>query len=373
MPGSGEAMRGEIDMKYLSTTAAALVSTFAVSATLACGAVHAQEALRSPWDASPERPTPGGYSCPKPGALPRDIEASSFYSDSKHSVIDQKKYDAYNTARKQYEDVTREVARAADKYQQNGNREAAECVLNLLDDQARNSAMTGSMSSNQAYYVQNWTLGALAIDWLKVRSADPGTPEQRQAAIDWMKQVAGQTRAYFTERHAKGTNDGTNNHYYWAGLAVMAAAVSGNDRASYDWAKGTFEEAASRVAPDGTLPLEMARGQRALHYHIFAITPMVMLAEFGEANGDDLYAAHGHAVEKLATRIVAGLLNNSYFTEKAGVQQDTPGKEGLKSGDVAWMVPYLKRFPDANANKLLQSVEVAPYNYLGGYPPGWKK
>ena len=62
-----------------------------------------------------------------------------------------------------------------------------------------------------------------------------------------MKLVAGETRAYFSERHTKGTNDGTNNHYYWAGMAVMAAAVSSNDRELYNWAKGTFEEAASRV------------------------------------------------------------------------------------------------------------------------------
>lgn len=357
-------------MKYFGVGAAALLCTFAASPW---GAAHAQDVLRSPWDVSRTRPMPGDYSCPRLAPLGKDIEASSFYSDSKHSVIDQKKYDAYNAAKKQYADVMREVARAADKYQQSGDRGAAECVLNLLDAEAANSAMTGSMSSNQAYYVQNWTLGALVIDWLKVRQAVPGTPEQRKAAIDWMTLVAGQTRTYFTERHAKGTNDGTNNHYYWAGMAVMAAAVSGDNRELYDWAKGTFEEAASRVTSDGTLPLEMGRGQRALHYHIFAITPMVMLAEFGEANGDDLYAAHGHAVQRLATRIVTGLLNNSYFTEKAGVQQDTPGKDGLKSGDVAWMVPYLKRFPDPNANKLLQSVNVEPYDYLGGYPPGLKK
>lgn len=360
-------------MKYSGAGAVPLLCALGVCAAMPAGVARAQAPLRSPWDVSAVRAKPGSYPCPQVAALPRDIEASSFYSDSKHSVIDEKKYAAYNTARKQFEDVMHDVARAADRYQESGDRGAAECVLKLLDTQAANAAMTGSMSSNQAYYVQNWTLGALGVDWLKVRNANPGTPEQRGAAVDWMKLVGTQTRTYFTARHAKGTNDGTNNHYYWAGFAVMAAAVSSDDRDLYRWAEGTFEEAASRVAADGTLPLETGRGQRALHYHIFAITPMVMLAEFGEANGDDLYAAHGRAVQKLAARIVAGLIDNSYFTEKAGVQQDTPEKEGLKSGDVAWMVPYLRRFPDANANKLLQATKVEPYDYLGGYPPGWKK
>jgi poly(beta-D-mannuronate) lyase len=100
---------------------------------------------------------------------------------------------------------------------------------------------------------------------------------------------------------------------------------------------------------------------------------MVMLAEFGEANGDDLYAENHHAVQRLADRTIAGLLDNSYFTQKAGVPQDTPEKNGLKSTDVAWLVPYLNRFPNPTASRLLHSVKIEPYDYLGGYPLGWQK
>jgi len=265
----------------------------------------------------------------------------------------------------------KEAERAADTYQQTGNRAAAACVLQILDNDAAASSMTGSMSTNQAHYVQNWTLGALAVSWLKVRAAEPGTLEQRQAAIDWMKLVAGQTRDYFTMRHAKGTNDGTNNHYYWAGFAVMGAAVSSNDHALYDWALGTFDDAVSRVAPDGTLPLEMGRGRRALHYHLFALGPIVMLAEFGEANGENLYDARDHAVQRLANRTISGLTNNSYFAQRSGVPQDTPAPNGLDSNDIVWMVPYLRRFPNADGTKMLRSTRLTPFTYLGGYPPGW--
>ncbi len=348
-------------------------TTLPASAKAETASAKAETMLRSPWDLQPVQAKPGSYTCPKFDPLPKDIEAASFYSDAKHSIIDPQRYAAYNAAKKRFEETMRDAAQAADRYQESGDRGAAECVLQILDAESAASAMTGAMSTNQAYYVQNWTLGALAVAWLKVRDAGPGTPEQRKTAIAWMKRVAGQTRDYFTARHAKGTNDGTNNHYYWAGFAVMAAAVSSNDHALYDWAKGAFEEAASRVQPDGTLPLEMARGQRALHYHLFALAPIVMLAEFGEANGDDLYASHRHAVQRLAARAIAGLLDNTYFTQKAGVSQDTPEKGGLKSTDLAWLVPYLKRFPNEAASKMLQSVDMEPYNYLGGYPPGWQR
>ena len=51
---------------------------------------------------------------------------------------------------------------AADEFQQSGSREAAACVVHLLGVVAHEDAMTGAMSTNQAYYVQGWTLGGVA-------------------------------------------------------------------------------------------------------------------------------------------------------------------------------------------------------------------
>ena len=69
-------------------------------------------------------------------------------------------------------------------------RQAAACVAQILMQQAQADAMTGSMSSNQAYYVQNWAIGALAIAWLKVRPAGPAAlgitdpPGRRPRIVD---------------------------------------------------------------------------------------------------------------------------------------------------------------------------------------------
>jgi poly(beta-D-mannuronate) lyase len=332
-------------------------------------AAHAAAPLRSPWDLQPVAVTDASYSCPALTVLPKDIVASDFYSDAKHSVIDPKRQAAYQETQKPFHELTNEIEKAADRFQANGSRAAAACVLQLLDAEAAGDAMTGSMSSNQAYYVQNWTLGGVAVSWLKVRSAEPGTPEQRKAAIAWLTSVAMQTRTYFAARNQKGTSDGTNNHYYWAGFAVMASGISANDRILYDFGVLTYMEAMKRVTPDGTLPLEMDRGQRALHYHLFAIAPLVMIAEFGAANGQDLYAANNAAMHRLISRTVAGLIDNSFFTQKAGVPQDTPAKSGIKSDEVIALVPYARRFPDPNLNKLIGSTDLHPYGYLGGMPP----
>ena len=326
--------------------------------------------LRSPWDLKPVRVKDATYSCPTIKPLPVDIDASSFYTDDQHSKIDPKLLEKYNAAQEQFRGVTADAIAAAEKFRSTGNRGAAECVLQILDAEAGADAMTGKMSSNQANYVQNWTLGALAVTWLKVRDAQPGTPEDRARAVAWMVKVAHEVDDYFTARHKKGTKDGTNNHYYWAGFAVMSVGIAADDRALFDWGIGTYNEAMSRVAPDGTLPLEMDRGQRALHYHAFALSPLTTMAEMGFANGLDLYNANNGALKRLVNATASGMVNNSLFTVKAKTTQDTPEKSGLKSEDVIWLIPYLSHYPDANLRRLLQSVKLKPYGYLGGYPPG---
>jgi poly(beta-D-mannuronate) lyase len=329
--------------------------------------------LRSPWDVKTVQVREESYSCPALKALPKDIEASDYYSDAKHSVIDPKRKAAYDAVEAQFDDAIKSAAKAGDEFQASGNKEAAECALKILDMEAEAQAMTGTMSTNQANYVQGWSLGAFAVSWLKVRDADAGTVGERKAATDWLEKVARQVKDYFSARHDKGTNDGTNNHYYWAGFSVMCAGIAADDRGLYDWGVGTYDEAISRITADGTLPLEMARGQRALHYHLFALAPIVMMAEYGEANGQDLYSQRKGAVHLLVRRTIAGMLDNSYFAKQAGTAQDTPDKKETKSTDVIWLVPYLRRFPNETMNKVLQSATLRPYNYLGGLPPGWEK
>ena len=329
----------------------------------------AQNALRSPWDGRPAVVKNGEYECPPMPAMPRDINAYSFYSDDKHSEIDPKLYAAYNEEQTQFRSVTAAIEDAADTFQRTGSRGAAACVVQILARQADANAMLGKMASNQSYYVQNWTIGALAVAWLKVRQSDIASPTQQTKMLDWMANVAHSTMTYFDERHAKKTKDGQNNHYYWAGFAVMTVGIATNDRKLFDWGVSTYNDAMQRVQPDGTLPLEMDRGQRALHYHLFALEPLVTMAEFGAANNIDLYGADNGALHLLVRRSMSGLIDNSYFASKVGVPQDTPEKGKIKPDDVLWLTPYLRRFPNADIAKLLHAVREKPIGYLGGLPP----
>jgi len=336
-------------------------------AVLWSNCASAQDALRSPWDVHPVKVTGARYDCGKDIDLTHDITLADYYSDAKHSIIDPARHAAYEAAAAPFQALLKSTEAAADEFQQSGSREAAACVVHLLAVVAREDAMTGAMSTNQAYYVQGWTLGGVAIAMLKARPAAAGSDADRALIAAWMKRVASSTHDYFQGRWEQKT-DAQNNHLYWAGLAVLAAGVVANDRADYDWGILTYRKGVDSIAPDGTLPLEMARGQRALHYHLFALAPLVVLAEFGEANGEPMYAYRGGALKLLVDRSVAGMLDPTFFVAKAGVAQEGDYRHPA-GGDISWAVPYTRRFPNPAISRVLQQAKSLKDAYLGGLPP----
>jgi poly(beta-D-mannuronate) lyase len=301
--------------------------------------------------------------------LPRDIVASSFYSDPKHSIIDPQRYAAWEEAQRPYRRAMVDAAAAADAYRSSGNLAAARCTLRILATAAADEAMTGSMSSNQAEYLRGWTVGALAIAFLKVRAADAATPEQDSAIRSWMGKAAAAARGYFQQRRQRGSEDGQNNHLCWAGLTAMSAGIATGDVELFAWGRSAYQDGVRRIQADGTLPLEMARGRRALHYHLFAIAPLVVMAELAAANGLDLYRAEDGALHRLVRRIVDGLRDDRFFVERAGADQDTSAREVVESDHLAWAVPYLRRFPTPELRSLLDQARLRPVLFLGGLPP----
>lgn len=136
----------------------------------------------------------------------------------------------------------------------------------------------------------------------------------------------------------------------------------------FDWAVAGYRNGAEQITPEGTLPLEMHRGQRALHYHLYAIAPLVYLAEFGADNGMDLFAEDNSAIRRLVDRSIAGLLGSGFFDRQAGIHQDTP-KGSPTAEEISWAKIYVHHFTDARISSLLSQASSLSYMYLGGLPP----
>jgi poly(beta-D-mannuronate) lyase len=325
--------------------------------------------LRSPWDGKHIAATEAVYSCPTIAHIAPDLVTYGFYrlDDPTHSIIDPVRQAAYRKSSDGVKNVGLAIVKAADDYRTTGSRGAAQCAMTQILTLAQEHALAGKMSSNQAYYVQGWVVGAIAIAYLKIREADLATAQQTETIAQWLQSVGDQTKDYYDAHKKTGNGDSGNNHLYWAGVELAAIGVASNNRKDFDWAMAAYDNGVEQIQPDGSLPLEMARGGRALHYHLYALAPLVLIAEFGEANHLDLYAHANGAIHRLVNFSIAGIKDPTSFTKATGVQQEIPK---MVSGDqIGWAPPYGKRFPDPALERLIKAAPSLSVYYLGGLPP----
>ncbi len=325
-------------------------------------------ALKSPWDLHSVTSTDAPYTCPEVPTLPHDFATNSYYIDSHHSIVDPALKKRYDNSVAGIDDFSREVVKAADAFQTTDSRAAAQCVASLLAGAAQQKAMAGKMESSQASYVQGWNLGAWAVAYLKVRNSGAISPDQQKQITKWMKKLAEENEDYYDAKRSKGKgSDAYNNHLYWAGFAIGAAAIANDDHNLFRWSVEAYRQGIHDIREDGTLPLEMQRGQRALHYHLYALAPLMMIAEFGEANGFDLYAERDYAIKRLVARCIAGLDDPEFFQKATGVPQETNSE--IEAWQISWAQAYTRRFPDAKISAMLSKVQRLNYTVLGGLPP----
>ena len=325
--------------------------------------------LQSPWDGKHVALTRAAYSCPAVAHIAPDLVTDGFYrlDDPTHSIIDPVRQEAYRKSSDGVKGVGISIVKEADDYRTSGSRKAAQCAMTQILTLAQEHALAGKMSSNQAYYVQGWVVGAVAIAYLKIRELNIATPQQAETITEWFQSVGQQTMGYYDGHKKVGHGDSQNNHLYWAGLELAAIGVAANNRDDFNWAIATYDIGTGKIQPDGTLPLEMARGSRALHYHLYALAPLVLLAEFGEANGIDLYAHANGSLHRLVNVSVAGLQDPTPFAKVAGVQQEVPRK--INADQIGWAPPYLRRFPNPALERMVQASPNLSVYYLGGLPP----
>lgn len=325
-------------------------------------------ALRSPWDSYPVTPNGSFFSCPTAPPLPHDFQTNSYLMDSQHSIPDPALQEKHKESVVGIEDFSRTVVKAADAFRTKGSRPAAECVASLLEGAAGQQALAGRMKGHQAVYVQGSNLGAWAIAFLKVRESGAVSEEQSNKITAWLKRLAQENRAYYDARRQHGgSNDAYSHHLYWAGFAVAAAAIANDDRELFQWAMDAYRQGVSDIGQDGTLPMEMARGQLALRSHVRSLAALVMLAEFGEGNGVDLYAEHNFAIRRLVALCVSGLEDASFFQQQSGGMQ-VPEPE-IQPWEISWAEPYTHRFPSPEISGLLAKAPRLNYTMLGGLPP----
>lgn len=340
-----------------------IVTVLAICALHAFSASASQ--LRSPWDAQHVTLTVAAYECPAIVHLSPNLTLEGYYTDRQSSIVDPKRWKAYSEASGPYRKFAKDIVDAADDYRRTGSRAAANCALTLMTAAARDGVFAGTMSSRQAYYVQGWLTGAIAIAYLKVRDSGLATNRDKNLLFPWFERVVAQTERFYGESGAK------NNHLYWAGVEIAAAGIAADDKKLFNWGVAAYRTGIEQIDPDGTMPLEMRRGRRALHYHFYALAPLVYLAAFGKANGLDLYSENHNSLSRLVRFCIASEKDDSLIARVAGTPQEK--RNGSPSADlVSWAVIWEAQFHDRKVAAYLAAAVSLTSLYLGGLPPGYQ-
>ncbi len=290
--------------------------------------------------------------CPSPPPPVKDLDLPRFYGDDDGSKIDPELARRHKAAVAPLTAFLRQVVADTDKAARRGDAKAARCALDWIAAWAKGEAWLGHMGTKQAEYQRKWDLAGVALAYLKLKRH--ASPAHRSLIEPWLIRFADTVRAF---QLAPGRK--RNNHLYWLGLSLSATAIATESPRHWQAAHAIMTEALGNVQADGTLRLELERGQRALHYHAFALTPLVVMAELAALRGENWYGAAGGPLDRLLGRTLAGIDDPSSFAALAGVGQEDPAGRGY-----GWLALYRGRFPERLPGRLPEVPDA--HRWLGG-------
>jgi poly(beta-D-mannuronate) lyase len=249
------------------------------------------------------------------------------------------------------------VTFGAGRYVATGDSAEAVCVANLLGQWAAAKALLDYtfQESSQAWYQVEWTLSSISLAWSVVRT-DPAISAAQRAQIEqWMHAV---TEYMFSQDPHAG--DRENNHAYWRALCATSVGILTSDDKMYRRGLAQYARAIGQMNPDGSLPLEMARHENALHYQSFALAPLVMIAELAARQGVDLYSVrvNGHTIDDAVDFLVRASSDATLVKKYAAEPQTFSLYSGEKPP--AWLEFWAARHPGKPWTELLTTPLIDP-------------
>ena len=264
------------------------------------------------------------------------------YASGNHGPVNP----AYETTVKLYRDFENTAASLGNLYVATGEAGMRVCLLTHLGRWADANALTGYTVStapgvsNQPWYQAEWSASAAALALSQVVREPSLEPAAVDRVIAWLHRVSLKQTSY-----PGGENTCCNNHAYWRGLHATMVGVLANDQELFRWGLGRYALAIDQIAEDGSLPLEVARHEQALHYQNYALLPLMVIAEIAAQQGIDLY---GYKANDRDLHAAVGYLSVPCLlpaTASASMARQTRS-EGVcaGAGDQAWAEIYRARF-----------------------------
>lgn len=248
-----------------------------------------------------------------------------FYTDRSGSKINHAVRDRNRAQTRPLKAMLNAVAKDADRAVLWQDSRAASCGLARLKSWAAAKALTGPMGSKQGEHHRKWALTGFALAYLKLaRFADDAA---HRKISGWLQDMADDASNVFNNRGIK-----RNNHWIWLGLGLATVGLATGSDAHWQAGLAIRNKALAGIRSDGALPLELARGRLALHYHVFATTPIVILDWLASAHGAPASPQAQTARNRLIALTLTGLTKPERFAELTGQAQDLKQRHKWPAG-----------------------------------------
>lgn len=288
--------------------------------------------------------------------------------DATRSEIDADADAAANEALRPVDDFLRDLTeRANGVFAEGADRAAiADCVTAQVAAWAGAGALTDLASETANLTVGSRLAGfALVLTQVLPHATDTADADAAKAWLAGL--VHGQMR-FWEEEAPNGA--GRGNLRAWAALGAAATAGLVDDPLMRAWAAWSVGHVLCGADPDGSLPQEMSRGNRALHYQLHAIAPLVVATLILDRQGIALGASCDGALDRVVAFAVDDLATGEATRAITGeVQSFFDGTDVIEGFHLAWIEAYLILGDPPDRDTLEALVEAygpLGYSKLGG-------
>lgn len=232
------------------------------------------------------------------------------------------------------------------------------CTIDLLEGWAQGDALMGPIKGYQGYYERSWAGTDFALVLMRAQKLGRLDAPRAVTIDNWLTRIAVATR------DAQEINSLHNNLTYWAGLNLVAIGTVARRGDLVEDGVARVREGIRDIGPHGELQRELKRGDRALHYHTFALLPLVFTAELVRPRNIDLYAENQRAIGRLADLVTRAVQDPNSFRAVSPIKQDLFPWTFLD--ELSWMEPYYASQHDTRLPPLIATRRAFHEWRLGG-------
>jgi len=203
-----------------------------------------------------------------------------------------------------------------------------------------------------------------------VKQAIDVPSEEDQIIKKWFKKIVKKNehlmynQIYKKNTQAAGVPKRAHNHALSSAIAHMELGVLLNDQKFFRKAFKNFEAAIKYQRKDGSLPIEVRRGGRAMFYQGRAMNALAVIAIIAENQGYNIwdYEYKGKNYHNLVKFFIDFTENNEIvFKYAKEMKSPGPAKDykiqdlNRSSSNWGWLYAYATRFPDHDNIKRLKN------------------